>query len=555
MEKANQNAAGVVLVVDDNAAMLMTMKKMLLGDGYQVLSASHGAAALALAQQHVPHLVLLDVMMPDMSGYDVCKQLKGNPVTQNIPVVFVSGLTKAAEQVEGLKLGALDYITKPIDKNIMLTKTRSFVQLSLSHQQNIEMHRNQQKINQELEQFSQALDNASDGVVFTDTDGHVTFVNIAFGHLIQRSFAELEGLSIASLFPADTPIESAIHGALGGSSVTLETTLLKENAATPVQLRCSAIMNELVQPTGLLMLVSDLSEQKRAELERDRLELELFHSQKLESVGQLAAGIAHEINTPIQFIGDNLRFLHDTIQDLFALNKEQQKLLEAAKASGFDPPLVAVVEKAAKHADLGYLREEIPKAIDQSLDGVKRVASIVLAMKEFAHPGSSEMNPANLNEAIITTVTVARNKWKYVAELETDFDETLPMIPCLVGELNQVVLNLIINACDAIFDVVDNDGGLGKIRITTRKVGPFAEIRISDTGGGIPAEIQGRIFEPFFTTKEVGRGSGQGLPIAHGVVVNKHHGELCFETEAGKGTTFIVRLPLMQENHAAGSPQ
>lgn len=273
--------------------------------------------------------------------------------------------------------------------------------------------------------------------------------------------------------------------------------------------------------------------------------MQLVQARKLESIGQLAAGIAHEINTPTQYVGDNIRFLQEGFEDLDRLVGKYQELAGACKeGDGVDDVLRQVAE-TAKEIDLEYLREEIPSAIAQGLEGVERVANIVRAMKEFSHPGSDEKTPTDMNKAMENTVTVARNEWKYVADLEMDFDETLPPVPCLPGEMNQVILNMIVNASHAIADVVgDAANGKGTITIRTRKEKDWALIRIEDTGAGIPEEIRSRIFDPFFTTKEVGKGTGQGLSIAHNVIVEKHGGAIDVESEMGKGTAFVIRLPL-----------
>ncbi len=278
--------------------------------------------------------------------------------------------------------------------------------------------------------------------------------------------------------------------------------------------------------------------------DRNKMEIQLRHAQKMESIGQLAAGIAHEINTPTQYIGDNTRFVQDAVGELLAL-VDAMEMLTAPDAAPPSAEWLADFRARMARADLGYLRQEIPKAITQSLDGVARVARIVRAMKEFSHPGTTEKTPLNLNHAIESTLTVATNEWKYVAELVTDFDSALPPVPCLPGEFNQVVLNIVVNASHAIADVV-GDGGQGKgtITVSTRRDGEWAELRIRDTGTGIPEHARQRIFDPFFTTKGVGKGTGQGLAIAHSVVVEKHGGTLHFETELGQGTTFVIRLPL-----------
>jgi PAS domain S-box-containing protein len=278
--------------------------------------------------------------------------------------------------------------------------------------------------------------------------------------------------------------------------------------------------------------------------ERNLLRAQLLQAQKLESVGQLAAGIAHEINTPTQYIGDNVRFMKDAFLDLRSLLAHYERLLLLAKSNTLTTESIHEIEEAVRSADAGYLLEEIPKAVEQTLEGVTRVSTIVSAMKEFSHPGTKEKIPLDLNHAIDSTITVSRNEWKYVAELETDFDPALPLINCLPGELSQVILNLIVNAAHAIADVV-REGGLekGKITVQTKTLTDWAEILIHDTGAGIPEEIRTRIFDPFFTTKGIGKGTGQGLAIARSVVVDKHGGTIHFETEMGRGTTFIVRLP------------
>ena len=262
------------------------------------------------------------------------------------------------------------------------------------------------------------------------------------------------------------------------------------------------------------------------------------------AIGELAAGVAHEINTPVQFIGDNLRFLGDSFDDLTTVLDAHGTLLEAARSGALSAEIIAATDAAAKHADIGYLAEEIPKSIAQSLEGVTRVAEIVRAMKEFSHPDQGEMKPTDLNKAITTTLTVARNEYKYVADLVTEFDPALPAVPCIVGEFNQVILNLIVNAAHAISDFIATTGGMGTLTISTKHDGDHVEVRIRDTGTGIPEAARAKIFDPFFTTKAVGKGTGQGLCIAQTVIVKKHGGTLTFETELGKGTTFIIRLPL-----------
>ena len=280
--------------------------------------------------------------------------------------------------------------------------------------------------------------------------------------------------------------------------------------------------------------------------ERKQMERDLGQARKLEAIGQLAAGIAHEINTPTQFVGDNIRFLHDAFPDLLALAERCREV--AAQLSSVpgeaSATLAATLREALEAADSEYLSEEVPRAIEQALEGVDRVSKIVRAMKEFSHPSTTKTR-IDLNHAIESTITVARSEWKYVADLTTDLDPELPPVPCVPAELNQTILNLLVNAAHAIADKLGEGASQkGTISISTRRVGPWAEIRITDSGTGIPEAIRERIFDPFFTTKEVGKGTGQGLAIAHNAIVGKHQGTLECESVEGQGTTFIIRLPL-----------
>ena len=268
---------------------------------------------------------------------------------------------------------------------------------------------------------------------------------------------------------------------------------------------------------------------------------QLAQTQKLESIGQLAAGMAHEINTPIQYVGDNFRFISDSFLQIDRVLTQYARLLEITKQTKSFSHLAAEIDGTIADIDLSYLREEIPQAIRQCNEGIERVAHIVKAMKEFSHPGSHRMKPVDLNYAIESTLVVCRHEWKYVAEASTDLDPALPPVRCLAGELKQVILNLVINAAHAIAEAKRTDG-LGRICVSTRQNGDVVEIRVEDSGVGIPEAIQSRIFDPFFTTKEVGKGTGQGLAIARNVIVNKHGGTLDFETKLGVGTTFFIRL-------------
>jgi len=293
-----------------------------------------------------------------------------------------------------------------------------------------------------------------------------------------------------------------------------------------------------------LFLIRDISKRKQMELEREKMEKELASAAKWEAVGQLAGGIAHEINTPAQYIGDNLFFVRECTDQLFEILNAALLLKRQCQEKGLYPDLVQSIDELIEEHDLEYLNEEIPLALDQSREGIAQVSKIVLAMKDFSHPGTQEKEAFDINHAIETTLTVSRNEWKHVATVDLDLDEEIGLLPCIPGAMNQVLLNIIVNAGHAIEKKQRDDFGV--IKIKTRKVGEDVVINISDNGVGIKEEDQDNIFNPFFTTKEIGKGTGQGLSIVKDIVESKHNGEIRVESEVGLGTTFTVVLPVKE---------
>jgi PAS domain S-box-containing protein len=386
------------------------------------------------------------------------------------------------------------------------------------------------------------FDEALVGIFKLDPDGHLIQVNPAMAHFMGYASPEemlslVKGPLWTAAVSAERQTEFMQRIKDFGHVKSFELEILRKDCT---RIWISSSVRTKIQHgkmMGYVGMFEDISE-------RRVLREQLLQAQKLESVGQLAAGIAHEINTPVQYIGDNVRFLKDTFAELVLLNHAYATFVRAVQDNGVTPEMIAKVSDAIRVADVDYIFEEIPKAIEQTLEGVSRVAGLVGAMKEFSHPGTGEKVPLDLNHAIESTITVARNEWKYVADMQVHLDSTLPLVHCLPGEFNQVVLNLIVNAAHAIADVTAAGGAAkGLISIATRSLEGSVEVRIQDSGGGIPEKVRARIFDPFFTTKEIGKGTGQGLAIARSVIVDKHQGTIDFETEAGQGTTFIIRLP------------
>ena len=321
----------------------------------------------------------------------------------------------------------------------------------------------------------------------------------------------------------------------------------KDGSTVPTEVVTTLLTDVAGRPDRLLGVSRNITERKRIEKEHSELLIQLQLAQKLEAIGGLAAGIAHEINTPTQFITDNTHFLTNAFGELAQLQEAGRRFRKAAAAQ---PVLAAALKALAaveQEIDYAYLQKEIPNALKQNLEGLGRVARIVQSLKEFSHPQNAQRNSTDLNHVISTAITVSRHEWKYVAEVVTDFAQDLPPVPCVVDQFNQVLLNLLVNAAHAIeaaHKAKPDTAQLGKITVRTRQDGDWALVEVEDTGTGIPEKILPHIFEPFFTTKEIGKGTGQGLSIVHTVIVKKHQGTINVTTQPGRGSTFHLRLPL-----------
>ncbi len=390
-----------------------------------------------------------------------------------------------------------------------------------------------------VQQLSLAVEQSPVSVIITDPQGNISYVNQKFTECTGYSAEEVVGKNprILNSGRSSPELYRSLWSTITRGQVWRgEFCNKKKNGEIYWD---AATITPITNPEGT---ITHFLAVKEDITERRALESQLRQAQKLEGVGQLAAGIAHEINTPTQFVTDNLTFLRDSWKSAYELLEQYRSVIRNV-ADTLPPGVAATLEQAAKKCDLDFIAAEVPRAIDQSLDGASRVAKIVRAMKEFSHPDSADKTAADLNKAIESTITVARNEWKYVSEIVTDFDPALPCVVCYPGDINQVVLNLIVNAAHAIKEKV-KDGEKGKITVATRARGELVEISVTDTGNGIPEAIQTRVFDPFFTTKEVGKGTGQGLALAYTVVVKKHGGKIWFETKVGQGTTFFITLPV-----------
>ena len=510
-----------VLCVDDEPSMLAAYR-LFLGAKFIVETASDGETALAMLAEQGPFAVVMsDLHMPGMDGVQLLGRVgKRYPDTVR---VLITGHADLQDAVNAVNDGhVFRFLTKPCSPATLNAAVGAAVaqhELVISDRRRIA-----DALRASEDRYRQLFDSNPYPMWVYDAE---TFQFLAVNEAAIRHyrFSREKFLSMTLRDVAEpqadrTPPVSLAHGQLCRHRLATGEIRHVETAANLI---------EFGGRPAYLVLAVDVTERKM-------LEDQLKQAQKLESIGQLAAGVAHEINTPIQYIGDNTNFLAGAFRDL-------GEVLALYRAAGSDSARLTAAAQAAEQADLEYLLVEAPRAIDQTLEGVTHVARIVKAMKEFAHPGTEEKAPIDLNHAIETVMAVARNEWKYVAEVITDLDPDLPLVPGLAGELNQVFLNLLVNAAHAI-QAGGGDRAKGTITMSTRRTGNCIEARVTDTGCGIPEAIRGRIFDPFFTTKPVGQGTGQGLSIAHAVVVQRHGGAITFDSECGKGTTFVVRLPL-----------
>jgi PAS domain S-box-containing protein len=393
-----------------------------------------------------------------------------------------------------------------------------------------------------------ALDASEQHVLITDRKGRIVFANLSLAERHGRIREELIGESVEQIVRTDNhsasqreamreamrdnrPIRVVVQGVHSSGhplwlSLNISPILGPDGRAG----HFVGIATDITQSVEDARIKKELQDRVEShEQERDRLALELRMAQKLEAVGRLAAGVAHEINTPMQFVSDNVTFLSDSVDDLASVIAAYRADRERGD------------EKSAE-VEADYLLTELPKAMQRARDGLKRVTNIVRAMKEFSHPSSDAHGTADLNKAIETTLEVARSEYKQLAVVDLHLSP-LPLVPCNIGELNQVFLNLVVNAAHAI-EAAGKDATCGRIRIATSHVGAELHISLEDNGCGIEPHNLDKIFDPFFTTKEVGKGTGQGLAISRSIVVDRHGGALDVHSVVGKGTRFTIRLPV-----------
>jgi signal transduction histidine kinase len=451
--------SSVILIVDDTPTNLEVLSEGLTYAGFEVAVATNGERAIKQAEYEAPHLILLDVMMPGIDGFETCRRLKANPITKDIPIIFMTALTDVVDKVKGLALGAVDYITKPFQQAEVVARVQIHVKL-----RNLSLTLEEQNICLKKE-------------------------------IVERANAE------AALLKLTQELEE----------------------------RVESRTKELTQS------LRDLQQ----------AQVRLVQAEKMSTLGQLVAGVAHEINNPVNFIQANLHHLEIYTEDLL-------DILQLYK-NHCPCPSPDIQDKANK-IDIEFLSEDLPKILTSMQIGTERITEIVRSLRTFSRHDEAEVKVVNIHEGIDSTLTMLQHRLKAnsnfpAIEIIKEYGN-LPKVECYAGKMNQVFMNVLSNAIDALEEAMD-DGMIFQvqptIQIKTELIGSDTiEIRITDNGSGIPQEIQHRLFDPFFTTKPAGKGTGLGMSISHQIITEKHGGSLGFHSNLGRGAEFVIEIPIQQ---------
>jgi PAS domain S-box-containing protein len=426
----------------------------------------------------------------------------------------------------------------------VLQRTASLDQSNRDLTAEVARHREAEEAKSRADQlFRSIAENSADLIAVVDQSGHRIYNNPTYERMLGYTPEELKStVSYQQIHPDDRAVvtQAAQRALETGVGESVEYRMQrKDGTFITLESHGSFIRDSKGEIQAFVISARDVSARRMA-----------MQTEKLSAIGQLAAGIAHELNTPVQYISDNITFIGESWSQLesavmLSVAPVHAAAAAAAAAAGASGSDSAVTTGAAPPADWEWLRQEVPRAIAQSREGIRRMSKILGAMRRFSHTGGGEREHVDLNEALDATLTVVQNQIKHLASVETDYQADLPRVECYSDELNQVFLNLIVNAAHAIRDASAMQGRpRGKLTLRTRQMGEMVQIDVQDNGTGIPLPARAHVFDPFFTTKQVGEGTGQGLSICHDIVVHKHHGKIWFDTEIDKGTTFFVTVPI-----------
>ena len=530
-----------ILIIDDQSIIRKTIKHNLDKQGYDTFVAEDGEKGMDIYMQEKPDIVIVDVMMPGIDGIEVLTRVKKD--SEDVDVIIVSGEGEMDAAIQALRKGAFDYFEKPVN----------FDKLGVSIKNSLK----KQEANEQIHKLFTAVEQSPSAVLITDTDGNIEYVNPKFTQTTEYTAEELIGRNPSILKSGEQSQEvyQELWNTIASGTEWRGVLHNKKKSGELywVSSSISAVKNAKSVITNYINVSEDITAQKLAEdalkdarttlahkvketkILNNELQLEitkrkeLEQASKLAAVGKLAAGIAHEINNPLSFIYANL-------ENLNKFSLKVRSLIDVYDELDMPEETKNAIEEKKEEINYTYLKSRITDMIEKSIDGADRMKKIVSDMKTFSRVDRAEVEVADINESIEATLGIMVHEYKNRIEIKKEYDEQLPPIKCFISKLNQVFLNILANACQAIDDK-------GVISIRTRKDGDNIVIEIEDSGAGMPDDVKAKVFDPFFTTKPVGQGTGMGLSICHDII-QQHNGDLSVKSTIGKGTTFIISIPI-----------
>jgi two-component system, NtrC family, sensor kinase len=574
-----------ILIADDDLSSRKLLQKMLEKLGYSTIIAEDGEKAWEVYQEKMPRIIISDWVMPNMDGLDLCRKIRSAPAESYTYIIIITSKTKTVDLIEAFNAGADDYISKPFDPEELKVRIKNSERiLDLENR-----HKDFQKIlERSRNKLQVVLDGLYEEIAAVNRSNLFVSLNKAAMNAFGGKYNDLIG---KDCFKINQTLSEPIWGSTietlsqkvfesGSPEFTLDKLKdqkgnfkYKQQSILPIKVedgqveQVILVSRDVTQEHIKTNEIKDLNERlkkttvevhaKNIKLETalkqiEETQAQILQSEKMASIGQLAAGVAHEINNPVGFVNSNLKTLGDYHQDLKKLIDLYRNLVKEIKSSDETVKLpsqlmtqLEEVETIEDDVDIEYIQEDIGELIDDCLEGTERIRKIVLDLKDFAHPGEDKLKDTDINNGLESTLNVVHNELKYKAKIIKQFNE-LPIVQCYPQQINQVFMNILVNAAQAIEKS-------GEITIETESKNGAVEVRISDTGSGIPKENLTRIFDPFFTTKEVGKGTGLGMNIAYNII-KKHNGTITVDSKVGEGTTFTIRLPIAADSSEEDKP-
>lgn len=543
----------IVLIIDDEESIRRILSRILDPYGFTICHAGSGEEALLQAAALKPDLVLMDVNLPGINGFETCRRLLKMEGNQDLPVVFVTGMNDELKRTKIFKAGGVDYISKPFESD----EVKAIVH---THIQNIRMQKQlkselllleteikerkiiEKKVRESQERLNMILDVIPIGIGITTQDGQILLSNKEIQKFHGQDLMDSDSKIKAGDLYYDKKDRDRFVKLLASGSVNNFETRFRHKDGHIIWGSLSSVLRKTEDGQfQYITSLTDITHRKKMEKEKQILQTQLIQSDKMVSIGRLAAGVAHEINNPLGFVSSNLNTLSDYYQDISTFLKTCDEVVSEIKKNHDSTILTDTADRMIslkETLDISYLLEDGQELLKDCREGLDRINKIIMDLKGFAHPGKVRKEYTDINAGIESTLNVISNEVKYKAVIKKEFGE-MPPIMAFPQQLNQVFMNIIINAADA----MDKRKDMGEICIKTRHENRMNIIEISDNGCGISEEDQSRVFDPFFTTKEVGKGTGLGMNIAYGII-QKHNGEISLISEKEKGTTFIIRLPV-----------